>query len=107
MEQVSIIRGFILFVILTVCRQLYHQLVVVGLGSAELVLNRPLVLVSKHLGAVAAHFELLKVSLQVLDNLSVFLGTHPGELHTHKHYVSLRSKHINAYIFMFVFQLPL
>lgn len=72
------------FVIRTVTGQLHHQLVIVGLGSAELVLNCPLVVIRKHLGAVTAHFELLKVTLQVLDNLAVFLRTHPGQLNTHK-----------------------
>lgn len=70
------------FVILTVSRQLHHDLVIVGLGSGELVLNHLLVLVSKHLGAVAGHFELLVASLQALDELAVFLGTHAGQLNT-------------------------
>lgn len=64
--------------ILTVSGQLHHQLFIVALGSIELVLHSPLVLVSEHLGAAAAHFELLKVSLQALDDLTVLLGTHLG-----------------------------
>lgn len=56
---VQVYRGLIL----TVDGQLHHQLVIVGRGTIELVLHGSFVLVSKHLGAVAAHFELGKVSL--------------------------------------------
>lgn len=74
-----------MLVILTVSRQLHHDLIEVGLSSGELSLDAFLVLVSKHLGAVAAPLELLVVSLQTLDKFTVFLRTHAGQLNTHKH----------------------
>lgn len=71
------------FVILTISRQLYHKPLIVCLGSIELILNTPLVLISKHLGAMAGQLELLVVSLEALDNLTVLLRTHLGQLNTH------------------------
>lgn len=71
--------------ILTVDGQLHHQLVIVGRGTVELVLDGSFVFVSKHLGAVAADFELSKVSLQILDDLAVLLRTHFCQLNTEKY----------------------
>lgn len=75
----------VLGLILTVDGQLHHHLVIVGCGTIVLVLNGSLVFVSKHLGAVAAHLELGKVSLQILDDLPVFLRTHLCQLNTGKY----------------------
>lgn len=71
--------------ILTIGWQLHHQLVVVGLGLCELVLDAPFVIVSEHLRSQGAPFELLVVSLQVLDDLTILLRTHLGQLNTHEH----------------------
>jgi len=73
--------------ILTECRQLHHHLLIVCLGSTDLGIHAPLVLLSKHLGALAGLFELLIARLHPLDNLPVLLRTHLGQLNTHKHYV--------------------
>lgn len=82
--------------ILTISRQLHHQLIIVGLGSIELALHCPLVLVSKHLGALAAYFELLEMRLQTLENLTLFLRLHLSQLDTHMHAVSLWSKQFSC-----------
>lgn len=72
-----------LSIVLTVNGQLHHQLVIMGLGPIDLVLYGLLVLVGKHLRALRADFELLEVGLQALDDLTVFLRTHLGQLNTH------------------------
>lgn len=68
--------------VLTVNRQLHHQLVVMGLGSVDLMLHGLLILICKHLRTLRADFELLEVVLQALNNLAVFLWTHLGQLET-------------------------
>lgn len=65
---------------LTVCRQPYDQCVVVGLGSSILALHPLLLILSKHLGAMAVAKELLVVSLQTLNDVTVLLRTHLGQL---------------------------
>lgn len=69
---------------LTVGRQLHHQLVIAGLGSSHLVLNGLLVLVNKHLGALTVQHELLIVCFQALDDFTVLLRAHLGQLNTHR-----------------------
>lgn len=79
-----VLTGLSRAIVLTVKGQLHHQLVIMGLGSVDLVLHGLLLLVGKHLRALTADFELLKVGLQALDDLTVFLRTHLGQLDTHK-----------------------
>lgn len=78
----TVLTALPLPIVLTVNGQLHHQLVIMGLGSVDLVLHGLLVLVGKHLRALRADFELLKVGLQALDDLTVFLRMHLGQLDT-------------------------
>ena len=80
--------------LLTVGRQLDHELVVVCLGTGILAFDASLVLVPKHLGAMATGFELVIVRLQALDDAAVFLWTHASQLwrHTHTHTVGLEKR---------------
>lgn len=74
---------FSLSIVLTVNGQLHHQLLIMGLGSVDLVLHGLLILVRNHPRTLRADFELLEVGLQALDDVTVFLWTHLSQLDTH------------------------
>lgn len=79
----TVLTALPLSTVLTVNGQLHHQLLIMVLGSVDLVLHGLLLLIGKHLRALTADFELLEVGLQALDDLAVFLRTHLGQLDTH------------------------
>lgn len=86
-------RAVSLVALLTVNRQLHHQLIVVVLGPVDLALHGLLILLSKHLGTLRAELELLEVGLQALDDLTVLLRTHGGQLDTqHQSFYSSQSQ---------------
>lgn len=87
------LKAVSLLVLLTVNRQLHHQLIIVVLGPVDLVLHGLLILVSKHLRTLRAELELLEVGLQAFDNLTVFVRTHLGQLDTqHQSFYTSKSR---------------
>lgn len=61
-------------------RQLDYEVIVVFLGVVKAALDNFPVLLPEHLRALAGTQELLVVSLQYFNNVSILIGRHLGQL---------------------------